>query len=76
MDKKDNWMLSAVYDRDGTPLVAAERWGDVVVAEVDLSERRVGPYNLGDFHDMVQRHRPPVSDLPAAQRPSEVRSVK
>ncbi len=57
------WMLSAVYDREGTPLAAAEKWGSVVIAEVDLNERRVGPYNLGDFHSMVQRHRPvPVAD--------------
>ncbi len=60
MDAKSNWMLSAIYDRDGSPLAAADRWGTVVVSEVDLSERRVGPYNLGDFHDMVQRHRPPT----------------
>lgn len=60
MDAKSNWMLSAVYDRDGSPLVSAEEWGTVVVSEVDLNHRRVGPYNLGDFHDMVQRHRPPV----------------
>ncbi|MFM9069286.1 MAG: carbon-nitrogen hydrolase family protein, partial [Planctomycetota bacterium] len=60
MEAKSNWMLSAVYDRDGTPLAAAHHWGTVVVAEVDLSERRIGPYNLGDFHDMVQRHRPPA----------------
>lgn len=60
MDPKSNWMLSAIYDRDGTPLASAGAWGTVVVQEVDLSERRVGPYNLGDFHDMVQRHRPPA----------------
>lgn len=57
-DPTANWMLSAVYDRDGTPVARAEKWGEVVVAEVDLSQRRVGPHNLGDFHDMVQRHRP------------------
>jgi predicted amidohydrolase len=59
MPAKSNWMLSAIYDRDGTPLAVGESWGTVVVSEVDLSERRVGPYNLGDFHGMVQRHRPP-----------------
>lgn len=40
----------------------------LVVAEVDLNERRVGPYNLGDFHEMVQRHRPPVIELPASKQ--------
>jgi len=63
MDAGANWMLSAVYGRDGTPLAAARKWGTVVLAEVDLSERHVGPYNLGDFHAMVQRHRPlPVGE--------------
>jgi hypothetical protein len=28
------------------------------VAEVDLSRPLVGPWNLGDFHSMVARHRP------------------
>ena len=58
MAPNSNWMLSAVYDRDGRPLAVAQRSGDVVVHEVDLNEHRVGPYNLGAFHDMVQRHRP------------------
>lgn len=54
-------MLSAIYDRDGTPLAVGEKWGSVVTTTIDLSDRRVGPYNLGAFHDMVQRHRPPVA---------------
>ena len=57
------WMLSAVYDRDGKPLVQAKDWGTVVVAEVDLSEPAVGPYNLGDFRQMIPRHRPPTGGL-------------
>jgi predicted amidohydrolase len=62
-DAKANWMPSAVYDRDGTPRAVAEKWGTVAVAEVDLNERHVGPYNLGDFRAMVQRHRPvPVTE--------------
>ncbi len=52
------WMLSAVYDRDGTPISVAKKWGDIAMAEVDLSDRRVGPYNLGDFNAMMHRHRP------------------
>jgi predicted amidohydrolase len=62
-DAANDWMLSAVYDRDGTPLAVARKWGNVAVAEVDLSARHIGPYNLGHFHDMVQRHRP----LPVAE---------
>ena len=57
MDAKSNWMLSAVYDRDGSPLVAAEKWGTVVVAEVDL-DRRVKWNSLGDFKGELPRHRP------------------
>jgi predicted amidohydrolase len=63
MDAGANWMLSAVYDRDGTPLAVAQKWGTVAVREVDLNGRHIGPYNLGDFHAMVQRHRPlPVGE--------------
>lgn len=61
MAPESNWMLSAIYDRDGTPLAVGEKWGSVVTTTIDLSDRRVGPYNLGAFHDMVQRHRPPVA---------------
>jgi predicted amidohydrolase len=73
MDAGANWMLSAVYDRDGTPLAAAREWGTVAVTEVDLKGRHVGPYNLGDFHAMVQRHRPvpvaePCQRTPAPRR--------
>jgi predicted amidohydrolase len=63
MDAGANWMLSAVYGRDGTPLAVARKWGTVAVTEVDLSKPYVGPYNLGDFRAMVERHRP----LPAVK---------
>jgi putative intracellular protease/amidase len=59
-DIKSNWTLSAVYDHAGTPIAKAEKWGEVVVAEVDLSERYFWRNNLGDFHAMAQRHRPPT----------------
>ncbi|HUR53363.1 MAG TPA: carbon-nitrogen hydrolase family protein [Gemmataceae bacterium] len=68
MEPKANWMLSAVYDRTGTPLATADKWGAVVVAEVDLNERRIGPYNLGAFHDMVQRHRPVPVPEPVGEK--------
>jgi predicted amidohydrolase len=71
MDPKSNWMLSAIYDLDGTPLASAEKWGTIVVADVDLADKRVGPYNLGDFHAMVQRHRPPSSSETSGKEPSE-----
>lgn len=58
MDTKDDWMISAVYDRAGKPMVSATKWGSVVVAEVDLAQPYMGPYNLGDFRSMTFRHRP------------------
>ena len=58
-DVKSNWTLSAVYDHAGTPIAKGKRWGEVVVAEVDLSKRHFWRNNLGDFHAMAQRHRPP-----------------
>jgi predicted amidohydrolase len=54
----DGWMLSAIYDQSGTAIAQADSWGKVVVAEVDLNQPYIGPYNLGDFGSMVPRHRP------------------
>ncbi|MBC7852417.1 MAG: carbon-nitrogen hydrolase family protein [Pirellulaceae bacterium] len=63
-DAKSNWMQSAVYDHAGQPLAKGEKWGDVVVAEVDLSQRHFWRNNLGDFRSMVQRHRPEPANEP------------
>lgn len=61
MKPEDGWMLSAIYDQGGRPLARGEHWGSVAIAEVDLSQPYRGPYNLGDFHSMLARHRPPVA---------------
>jgi predicted amidohydrolase len=60
MNHDAGWMHSAIYDQGGRPLAKGEQWGTVVVAEVDLNQAYYGPYNLGDFHSMIDRHRPPV----------------
>jgi hypothetical protein len=58
MEPKHGWMVSAVYDQTGKAIAQAEKWGTVAVAEVDLSQPYIGPWNLGDFRSMVPRHRP------------------
>ncbi len=52
-----NWMLTAIYGRDGKPLAKAEKWGSVIVSEVDLG-RRLYWNSLGDFKADLPRHRP------------------
>jgi predicted amidohydrolase len=60
MNHDSGWMISAVYDHGGKPIATTEKWGTVAVAEVTLNQPYYGPYNLGDFRSMLERHRPPV----------------
>jgi len=53
-------MISAVFDQGGKPIAVSQEWGTVTIAEVNLSQPYYGPNNLGDFHSMIERHRPPV----------------
>lgn len=57
-DVQNNWMISAVFDPFGKPIAQAKTWNSVAVAEVELSQPYIGPWNLGDFHSMIERHRP------------------
>jgi predicted amidohydrolase len=57
-DPRSDWMISAVIDPAGKVVAQAKESGSVAIHEADLSKPLVGPYNLGDFREMVQRHRP------------------
>ncbi len=61
MNAASRWMISAVFDHGGTPIAQATKWDSVAVAEVTMNHPYIGPYNLGDFRSMVERHRPPVA---------------
>lgn len=56
-DVSQNWMVSAIFDHEGKTLARAEKWGTVVVTEVDLDRRFHWP-SLGDFEAEIPRHRP------------------
>ncbi len=58
-DISSDWMITAIFGRDGRPIAKAKDWGDVVISEVDLGQPAIW-HSLGDFHAEILRHRPPV----------------
>ena len=62
-DVSSNWMVSAVFGRDGKKLAQADEWGTIAIAEVDLNET-MHWHSLGDFRAQIQRHRPMVKPSP------------
>lgn len=58
-DISRNWMLTAIYDHEGKTLGYAEKFGTVVMAEVDLN-KRLHWASLGDFKAELPRHSPVV----------------
>jgi predicted amidohydrolase len=53
----ENWMVSAVFNHEGETLATDEKWGTVVVVEVDL-DRLLHWSSPGDFKAEIPRHRP------------------
>jgi predicted amidohydrolase len=72
MQPKDGWMISAIFDQAGKPIATASENGTVAVAEVDLNQPYLGPWNLGDFRSMVPRHRP----MDAAEREADAKTLQ
>ncbi|MCS7469868.1 hypothetical protein NZK35_24720 [Stieleria sp. ICT_E10.1] len=53
----DDWIRSAIYGLDGSTLAAAEEFGTIAIAEVDLNQTHHW-HSLGDFKAQLPAHRP------------------
>lgn len=54
-----NWIRTAIYDRQGRALSAAEEFGTLAVTEVDLNQP-LHWQSLGDFKAQLPAHRPVI----------------
>jgi predicted amidohydrolase len=55
----DDWMKTAIWDREGQHAAVTNKQGDVIVHEIDLNKRHVRRNNVGDFRSRIQHERPP-----------------
>ncbi len=53
----ENWIKTAIFDHEGQMVTRATEWGQVIVTEIDLDERRHW-HGLGDFKARINRGRP------------------
>ncbi|MEM9281169.1 MAG: carbon-nitrogen hydrolase family protein [Verrucomicrobiota bacterium] len=56
-DHEDEWMKTAVWNREGERIVTAKAWDSVVITEVDLNQRTYW-HGLGDFQSRIAREAP------------------
>ena len=56
-DHEADWMKTAVWNREGDRIAEATKWGQVVIAEVDLNQRTYWD-GLGDFQARIAREAP------------------
>ena len=57
--RKNQWMISGIFDHYGDVMAKADEFGSVAIAEVDLNAPTHWN-SLGDFKSQIQSHRPPA----------------
>ncbi len=57
VDHNQNWMKTAIWDREGNRIAEAKEWSSVVMAEVDLNKTTYWEF-MGDFQSRIRREAP------------------